>query len=300
MLIFPIECKVQRGWEFTFLIPLLIFPIECKVQPVWEFISLIPMLIFPMNVKFNGGRNLYSFKIPKKLCGRTGGFARKVTEYRYGKTWVSSTENDLLNKWSLFMAFQYLCYWRVSPVKMPLSTTENSERLGLTNFWFHQQTWWFHYVYNLRLVCGCMVKKSPFFFLNCFCPSKSWKPRELSMNSQLMNECHMKIAQSTWNCFFNPPKWIVYLHDPQYQHPRTLKSVLDLDERWYPTNYKFINPINMDERERERGIYTYISTIKFINPRTIVVINISMAISGSQNCGTVPYTAIFWGDLPWN
>ena len=23
-----------------------------------------------------GGLNLYSFKIPKKLCGRTGGFAR--------------------------------------------------------------------------------------------------------------------------------------------------------------------------------------------------------------------------------
>ena len=31
-----------------------------------------------MNVKFNGGRNLYSSKIPKKLCGRTGGFARII------------------------------------------------------------------------------------------------------------------------------------------------------------------------------------------------------------------------------
>ena len=114
------------------------------------------------------------------------------------------------------------------------------------------------------------------------------------MNSPLMNECHMKIAQSTWNCFFNPPKWIVYLHDPEYQHPRTLTLVLDLDERWYPTSYEFISPININERER----YIYISTVKFINPRTIVVINISMAISGSQNSVTVPYTAIFWGIFP--
>jgi hypothetical protein len=72
--------------------------------------------------------------------------------------------------------------------------------------------------------------------------------------------------------------------------------VLDLDERWYPTSYEFISPININERERE--IYIYISTVKFINPRTIVVINISMAISGSQNSVTVPYTAIFWGIFP--
>ena len=77
-------------------------------------------------------------------------------------------------------------------MKMPLSTTEKSERLGLTNFCFHQQTWWFHYVCNLRLVCGCMVKTSTFFL-----SFKVLKPRELSMNSPLMNECHMKIAQST-------------------------------------------------------------------------------------------------------
>ena len=43
----------------------------------------MPLLIFPI-VKFNGGRNLYSFKIPKKLCGRTGGFARKHTTYKKG------------------------------------------------------------------------------------------------------------------------------------------------------------------------------------------------------------------------
>ena len=32
-----------------------------------------------MNVKFDGGGNFYSFKFPKKLCGRTGGFARTYT-----------------------------------------------------------------------------------------------------------------------------------------------------------------------------------------------------------------------------
>ena len=32
-----------------------------------------------MNVKFDGGGNFYSFKIPKKLCGRTGGLARTYT-----------------------------------------------------------------------------------------------------------------------------------------------------------------------------------------------------------------------------
>ena len=36
------------------LIPLLIVPVECKVQPGWEFITLRPWLIFPLNVEFNG------------------------------------------------------------------------------------------------------------------------------------------------------------------------------------------------------------------------------------------------------
>ena len=62
----------------------------------------------------------------------------------------------------------------------------------------------------------------------------------------------------------------------------------------YAAIYGNMDPININERER----YIYISTIKLINPRTIVVINISMAISGSQNSGTVPYTAIFWGIFP--
>ena len=54
------SCKVQRGWEFIFLIPLLIFPIECKVQRGWEFIFLMPLLIFPIECKVQRVGNLYS------------------------------------------------------------------------------------------------------------------------------------------------------------------------------------------------------------------------------------------------
>jgi len=54
------SCKVQWGWEFICLIPLLIFPIECKVQRGWEFIFLTPLLIFPIECKVQRGGNLYS------------------------------------------------------------------------------------------------------------------------------------------------------------------------------------------------------------------------------------------------
>ena len=59
-LIFPIECKVQRGWEFITLIPLLIFPIECKVQRGWEFITLISLLIFPIECKVQRWVGIYN------------------------------------------------------------------------------------------------------------------------------------------------------------------------------------------------------------------------------------------------
>ena len=55
LLIFPLECKVQRGWEFITLIRLVIFPIEFKVQHWWEFITLIPLLIFPIKCKVQRG-----------------------------------------------------------------------------------------------------------------------------------------------------------------------------------------------------------------------------------------------------
>ena len=63
----------QRGMEFNFvrlrhmLLDLCTGNAAICALPQW------PVL------KFNGGRNLYSFKIPKKLCGRTGGFARNYT-----------------------------------------------------------------------------------------------------------------------------------------------------------------------------------------------------------------------------
>ena len=48
-----------------------------EIELGWDCnIPYYPCWSSQLNVKFNGGRNLYSFKIPKKLCGRTGGFAR--------------------------------------------------------------------------------------------------------------------------------------------------------------------------------------------------------------------------------
>ena len=124
-MIFPIECKVQRGSEFITLIPLLIFLLECKVQRWWEFITLRPLLIFPIECKVQRGGELitlWQFVMWILFVGEQGGCREHVIIKYYGtiyEEWLEFNKHVLDHyddgKYSVIVAVP-LCQrnWRVN------------------------------------------------------------------------------------------------------------------------------------------------------------------------------------------